>query len=300
MSLNFKRNKGSNGDFRSGKRNLNRPGLNNRKEIATAMVIIGLASGSIFWVSSIGKKAEDTVTVVMAARDIYKNEAISIDEQDGMLKKYDMLLGEYEKYSYVDDNGTKKRRIVLWDEVEKLNGTFAAYPMQSDRVVMYREVVKSRIDNSDSVLYSFPGKDIVTLDISSGDMEAFKTFLKPGDRLNIDANYMDKIREEYVDAYGSKQTQEYEVFKTEQVFGGILVADLLNSQGESVLDIYASYNEMSVWQQAQLDKDTSFKEKTTPKSLLVALTPEEKTRYDYFLAKGNIKFRASLPQRVSN
>ena len=300
MGLNFKSGKNANKSSNGVGRSLSRPGLNNKKEIMTTVAIIALASSSILWVNNIGKKAEDTVTVVMAARDIYKNEPINVNEDAGMIKPYDMLVGEYEKYSYVNDNGTKKRRVVLWDEREKLANTFAAYPMQEDRVVMYREVVKSRIDNSDSVLYSFPGKDIVKLELGSSDMEAFKTFLKPGDRLNIDGSYIDKIRETTTDEYGNKQNVEYEVFKNEKVFGGILVADLQNSQGESVLDIYAGYNEMSTWQQAKMDKDPTFKERTTPKSLLVALTPEEKARYDYFLAKSNIKFRASMPQRVTN
>lgn len=286
---------------KSNKRNgFNNPSINNRKNLIATLGLVVFAAGSIGWVSSIGKKAEDTVRVVMSARDIYKDEPININEDAGMLKPYDMLVGEYEKYSYQNDNGTTKRRVVLWDERDKLAGTFAAYPMQRDRTVMYREVVKSRIDNSDSVLYSFPGKDIVTLEVNGNDMEAFKTFLKPGDRLNVDGNYTERITEETLDSYGQIQKQEYEVFKTEQVFGGILVADLLNSNGESVLDVYAGYNNMSTWQQAQLDKDPAFKEKTTPRTLLVALTPEEKDRYNYFLSKGNIKFKVSVPQRITN
>ena len=38
------------------------------------------------------------------------------------------------------------------------------------------------------------------------------------------------------DSYGLEQI---EVFKSETVFGGILVADMLNSKGESILDIYS-------------------------------------------------------------
>ena len=41
-------------------------------------------------------------------------------------------------------------------------------------------------------------------------------------------------------------------------------------------DIYASYKEMTVYEQANLDASQSFKESVTPVSLLVALTPEEK------------------------
>jgi len=281
-----------------GTRAVDRPTYNKIKRSIWLVLVVIMAVGTIVWVSQLGKKAQQTVKVVMSNRSIYKNEPISINPDSEMLKPYDMLLGEYEKYSLADDNGTIKRRVVLWDERDKLSGTFAAYPIQSDRVIMYREVVKSRVDNTDSVLYSFPGKDIVPLAVGNTEMEAFKTFLKPGDRINIDANYIDSIMEESIDDYGNPVREEYEVFKTDQVFGGIVVADLLNGSGDSVLDIYSGYNDMSIWQQAQLDRDSNFKESTTPKTLLLALTVEEKSRYDYFLAKANVKFSSSLPQRV--
>ena len=271
-----------------------RPGTNQMKRWIMLGTIIVVALGLILWVASIGKKAEAKIQVVMLAKDVYKNQ--SIDET--MIKPYSMVLAEYEKYAIKDDNGTLKRRIVAWSERDKILGAFSAYPLQTDTLAMYRNFIKSRVDNSDSVLYSFPGKDITRLNISNEEMEAFKTFLKPGDRLNIECTYIDKVYEEVVDGYGQKQKQEYEVFKSETLFGDILVADLLNTTGESVLDMYTVYKQLPITQQAQLDRDKAYKERTTPKTLLAALTPEEKERYFYFLSKNNVSFKATMPQRI--
>lgn len=273
---------------------VNRPGANLNKKWMLLGVIVATAVAGIMWVTTLGKKAEETVEVVMLNQNIYKNDQVT----EKMLKPYNMLVGEYEKYSIVDDNGTEKRRVVLWEERNKIINTFAAYPLQANTVGMYRDFVKSRVDNSDAVLYSFPGKVIVPLQIGTSELEAFKTFLKPGDALVVKADYVEKKREQETDAYGNKVQVEYELFKTEDVFNNIMVADLLNNKGESVLDIYTKYNDMPVWQQAQLDKSSEFQDSTIPKTLLVALTPEESDRYSYFLTKSQVKFRAELPQRV--
>jgi hypothetical protein len=273
---------------------LEKPAVNNLKRNMLIVVIVAITVLLIGWVYTLGKKAEETVTVVMLNQNVYKNQLITED----MLKPYDMLKAEFEKYAVVDNGGQKMRRLVLWDEVDKVINTFAAYPLQKDTVLEYRSLIKSRIDNSDNVLYSFPGKEIVPLEVGYNELQAFKTFLKPGDRLNIEAIFSESKTITKKDEYGSDVTAEVEVFKTETVFKDIMIADLLNSAGESVLDIYSWYNDLSVYEQAELDNDPSFQERVEPTTLLVALTPEEKDRYYYYLSKDNIKFRVSMPQRV--
>ena len=272
---------------------MNKPGANTTARWLYLGLIILVAMMMIAWVNNLGKKAEETIQVVMLARDVHKNQQITAD----MIKPYDMLVGEYEKYSVVKNNGKEERRVITWEERGVLNNTFAAYPMQANTVAMFRNFVKSRTDNTDSVLYSFPGKEIYSLDIGN-EISDFKTFLKPGDRVNIRAHYTDKIKDKKINRYGEEEDVEYEVFKTEDVFNGIILADILNSKSESILDIYEGYNEMSVWEQARLDNDKSFQDKTEPSKVLVALTPEEASRYNYFLAKTGIEFKVSLPQRA--
>ena len=89
-----------------------------------------------------------------------------------------------------------------------------------------------------------------------------------------------------------------DVFRDEEVFTDIMIADIINSQGKSVLDIYASYNEQTVYQQAALEANEAWLTSVEPDTLLVALTPEEETRYYKYLSKSDVTFYMSLPQRV--
>ena len=273
---------------------MGRPAKQQTKKNMHITIVVVVAVLLVVWVANMGKKAEQTVTVAMINQNVYKNQIIT----EALLEPYDMLQGEFEKYAVVDSDGKKARRIVLWEERDKIINTFAAYPLQKDTYAEYRSFIKSRVDNSDNVLYSFPGKEIVPLEIGHTELQAFKTFLQPGDRLNIEAVFVQSEKLESDDGMGGTVTEQIDVFKTESVFKDIMIADLLNQQGESILDIYASYRDKTVYEQAALDASQAFKDQTEPATMLVALTPEEKERYYYYLSKEQIEFRVSMPQRV--
>lgn len=266
---------------------------NNNKNNALIVGIVVVTVLLIIWVYTLGAKAQQTVKVIMYKDGIYKNEVITAE----MIEPYDMLKGEFEKYAVTTQDGTKKRRILLWDEADKIVNTFAAYTLKANTVAEYRDVITSRIDNSDNVLYSFPGKNIVKLDVGDTDLQAFKTFLQPGDRINVVAIYQTTERVTVDDGFGGTSTENVDVFKEEVIFPDIMLADLLNDSGASILDIYASYNEKTTYQQANLDASEAFQESVTPSTMLVALTPEEESQYYYYVGKDNVEFRISLPQR---
>ncbi|GEM_PF-1709650 len=270
------------------------PARNQSKKNFFVLIIVIVTALLILWVYTMGKKAERTVKVVMLDQNIYKNQVINAD----MLKPYDMIQGEFEKYSVTDKGGQKVRRIILWEEKDKIINSFAAYPLQRDTYAEYRSFIKSRVDNSDTVLYTFPGKEIVPLEIGGGELQAFKTFLQPGDRLNIKAIFTQRDTVVEDDGFGGTTRSQVDTVRTENVFTDIMIADLLNQRGESILDIYESYRDKTVYQQAQLDSSQGFKDSTEPRTLLVALTPEEKDRYYYYLSKNQINFKVSMPQRI--
>ena len=263
---------------------------NNTLIIVAAVITVLLIS----WVYAMSRKAQETIPVVMYTRSIYKNELIQSD----MIAQYDMLKGEFDKYAVKQKDGTMKRRVVLWKEANKMVGTYSAYTHKANTVAEYTDVIRSRVDNSDNVLYSFPGKNIVTLDVGDSDLKAFKTFLQPGDRINVVAIYRTSESVKVDDGYGGTTQKEVEVYKEETIFPDIMLADLLNQQGASILDIYASYEEKTVYQQAALDASETFQQSVTPETMLVALTPEEEEIYYYYLGKDDIEFRISLPQRA--
>lgn len=282
-----KRRKSSNGKV--GK--FSRASKNESKKNSILVILVVFTVLSIAWVASIGRKAEAKVDIVMLANGAYKNQPITED----MLVKYPMLQAEYEKYSIVKDNGVETRRLILWSDKDSIIGAFAGYPIASETPLEYRSLVRSRVDNSDIVMYSFPGKDLVPLNIGASDLNAFKTFLQPGDKLNISAVYSEKVN--VLDSFGQGE-EEKEVFRSDPVFKNIMVADLTNSNGNSILDIYSEYNDKTTFQQAQLDSNEEFQKSITPASLFVALTPEEMTQYYKYISKNNIQFKISLPQRT--
>lgn len=271
-----------------------KPAINQARKNMTVISVIAVAAILVLWVYSMGKKAQETVQVCMLAQNVYKNQVIT----EEMLIPYDMLVGEFEKFSTVDENGTTKRRIILYEERNLIVNGFAAYPLKANTYAEYRDFVKSRVNNSDSVMYSFPGKEVVPLSISGSELQAFKTFLQPGDRLNISAVFSQRETVAEDDGLGGISLKATDVYRSEEVFQDIVIADLLNQKGESILDIYAYYNELTVWQQAQMDQSQSFIDSVEPSILLVALTPEEKDRYYYYLSKSSVEFKASMPQRI--
>lgn len=293
MKLGRKKSNG-NGLPGSGGGGLNQPSLNKSKSNGKIIMVLLITVAMIAWVISVGKKAEETVQVVMLKESLYKNEVITIDK----LMPYDMLRGEYEKYAITTENGAAQKRLVPWEKVDTVLNYFAAYPLQRETLLETRSLVAQRTDNTDSVLYSFPGKEIVQLNIAASDLNSFKTFLQPGDRINVDAIYSEKMTIQVDDGYGGKMASDVEVYKTEPVFNSIMIADIINADGGSVLDIYANYNRLTVFEQASMDKSDAFQAQTEPKALLVALSPDEKDSYYRFLSKSNIEFKVSLPQRL--
>ena len=265
-----------------------RPEKNNSKKSMALIIVIAITAVLILWVYTMGRKAEETVDVVMLSDNVYKNQVIT----ESVLKKYPMLKGEFEKYATTTDSGEKKRRILLWSEKDLIINSFAAYPLKSDTVAMYNDFITSKVDNSDSVLYSFPGKNIVSLDAGQQDLESFKAYLQPGDRINVTAIYK---TDEAVKEGDTSTTVE--TYKEEPVFTGIMLADLLNSQGDSILDLFQQYNDMSTYEQANLDASESWVQSVTPANIMVALTPEEESEYYKYLSKDSITFKISLPQR---
>lgn len=266
------------------------PDKNQSKKNILLIGVIAVTVLLIIWVYIMGKKAEDTVSVVMWSENIYKNQTVT----ESQMIEYKMLKGEFEKYAVTGSNGAKSRRIVLWEERSRLYNTFAAYPLQANTVCMITDVVASRTDNSDTVLYSYPGKNVLALKLGDSDLSTFKTFIQPGDRVNITAIYTSKDNVE-LSGGGSEQVES---IRQETVFKDIMVADLLNNKGDSVLDMYAQYNDMTIYQQAALDADESWQDSIQPTTLLVALTPEEEALYYEYLSKSSIEFHMSLPQRT--
>lgn len=272
-----------------GNKVVHKTSLNEGKSLVPVIAVGAGIVGAVVYVSLVGRNASKSVQVAQLKSSVYKNQPITL----GMLQPYDMLQAEYDKQimSTANSDGTVEKRLVAWKDVQGYlsQGAFAAYQLPKESFLDLRTLMTSRVDNSDSVLYSFPGKEVVQLEVNGADLNAFKTFIQPGDKVNIDAIYSEDMQ---------SGNDRVKIYRSEPVFTGIMVADIINSSGASVLDMYAEYNAMSEVDKAALDNDATWQEQTEPSSLLVALTPDEKDSYYKFLNRDNVKFKVSLPQRA--
>ena len=272
-----------------GNKVVHKTSLNEGKSLVPGIAVGAGIVGAVVYVSLVGRNASKSVQVAQLKSSVYKNQPITLD----MLQPYDMLQAEYDKQimSTANSDGTVEKRLVAWKDVQGYlsQGAFAAYQLPKESFLDLRTLMTSRVDNSDSVLYSFPGKEVVQLEVNGADLNAFKTFIQPGDKVNIDAIYSEDMQ---------SGNDRVKIYRSEPVFTGIMIADIINSSGASVLDMYAEYNAMSEVDKAALDNDATWQEQTEPSSLLVALTPDEKDSYYKFLNRDNVKFKVSLPQRA--
>jgi hypothetical protein len=272
-----------------GNKVVHKTSLNEGKSLVPVIAVGAGIVGAVVYVSLVGRNASKSVQVAQLKSSVYKNQPITLD----MLQPYDMLQAEYDKQimSTANSDGTVEKRLVAWKDVQGYlsQGAFAAYQLPKESFLDLRTLMTSRVDNSDSVLYSFPGKEVVQLEVNGADLNAFKTFIQPGDKVNIDAIYSEDMQ---------SGNDRVKIYRSEPVFTGIMIADIINSSGASVLDMYAEYNAMSEVDKAALDNDATWQEQTEPSSLLVALTPDEKDSYYKFLNRDNVKFKVSLPQRA--
>lgn len=284
-----------------------KPMVNAAKKTGLTVFLTVCAAAMICFVLVLSRKTQAVEYVCMSAKTLYKNEQIT--DTNTQLRKYAMLRGEYEKYTVSSNSSNPTRRLIKWDERDELRGKYVTTQIGAEKLIERRDFTTSKSDNSNTALYSYPGKDIVKLTLGTSDLTAFKSFLAPGDKINIECTYSEKVsfKDQIKDAEESGATQvgdwtnardTVEQLYTVPVFKNIQIADILNASGDSVLDLMAEYNELGLIEQNRLDNDTAYQKKLQPSTLLLALTPQEKEIYYKYLSKSGATFRMSLPQRA--
>ena len=284
------------------KTKINKTSLNAHANKLLILLFTVLCVAACLWVWMLGRRAQQVVTVVMSGKNLYKNEQIT--DLGTQIKAYDMTEIEFEKYCPQDNNGVQVQRIIRWDQKDTLQGAFVSYFVPQEVVLMWDMFTGERIKNTDTVLYEFPGKEILPLELGTTYLKNFRTYLETGDKINIECTYTEKTRVLKQEAIESGRTsfissdyEEIEQVYTDSVFENIQIADILNSDGDSVLDLTMEYNNLTLAQQARYDDYEKYQQRLEPQTILLALTPQEKRQYYKYLAKGGT-FRMSLPQRT--
>lgn len=218
------------------------------------------------------------VSVVRLKDNVSANSMITED----MIEEYDMYYKEFEQYGVVNfSDGTKKKSVVTWEDRDSIVGNrYAAYYLRGGTVLFWDQTVREQTKKN-SYLYSMDG-ELLNIKMNTED---FGDMVVPGDTLNIRARYQKvnydlPTEEQYkltTEEGGTVQAVTTPV--TEMLFSEVTVLDMLNSEGNSIFDIYYDYISKSKEEQAALLADSEFLTSVEPDTILLEVTAEEADRF---------------------
>ena len=218
------------------------------------------------------------VSVVRLKDNVSANSMITED----MIEEYDMYYKEFEQYGVVNfSDGTRKKSVVTWEDRDSIVGNrYAAYYLRGGTVLFWDQTVREQTKKN-SYLYSMDG-ELLNIKMNTED---FGDMVVPGDTLNIRARYQKvnydlPTEEQYkltTEEGGTVQAVTTPV--TEMLFSEVTVLDMLNSEGNSIFDIYYDYISKSKEEQAALLADSEFLTSVEPDTILLEVTAEEADRF---------------------
>ena len=266
--------------------------------IFLAIVVIVVVS---FMIMLSAQETRKTISVVRLKSSVSANAIITED----MLDEYKMYYKEFEQYGITKlSDGTKKQAIVTWDDRDKVIGNrYAAYYMREQTVLFWDATMKEQTKKN-SYLYSMDG-ELLNIKMDTKD---FGDMVVPGDTLNIRVAYNETLydlpdEEAYmlsVEADGRGSSEPLTVGKREMLFSEVQVLDMLNSDGNSIFDIYYDYISKSKAKQQELLKDKEFLKSIEPDTILLEVTAEEADRFMKISAYSPKYLMTLLPRTGSN
>lgn len=275
----------------------------NRKKVRSRWIGVMLALGLVIIVVILVflGTAEDrkVVQVVRLKHALGANQLITEDD----VEAYDMYYKEYISYATVKFKDGKRRSVIInWKDKDAVLGKrYAAYYLRGKTLLFWDSTVKEQTKKN-SYLYSIKG-ELLNLQLNTDD---FGNMAVPGDRLNVRVTY-DKTN------YDLMSEDEYKLMTknggsasavtlktTEPLFKSVPVLDMLNSDGNSIFDIYYAYISKTPKQQAELLKNSEFIKSVKPESVLVEATAEEVDHYAEIQSKSPQYLLTLLPRTGSN
>lgn len=271
--------------------------FNKQKNVILIMITVIFylcLSGFILYQYSLTQR---TVQVVASKGVIYKNQAFTLNN----IQPYEMTLKEWQRYSLKKDQATDTlvNKIVLWKDRKNLQGKYAGITKTDGQFIQYNEVLATYQDYTNLMRFSYPGKVIVPLDISNSNVNVFKKILNVGDKINISCTYEAEYNTNVsIQSYVSNRKSTFEVSNVvvKDLFPGVMICDILNSKGESLLDYTTYVNSLPEAQRVELINTDEYEKSTKVSSLLLALTPQELAEYEDYRNRTGIKFFISLPE----
>lgn len=246
-------------------------------------------------------EAKKTITVCRIKQDAPLSANAMIKES--MIEPYEMYYKEFKQYGTVKfSDGSTRSTIIRWSDRDLVTDKrYAAYYMRQGTVLFWDATLKDQT-RKNSYLYSMDGE---LLNIKMTTTDDFGDMVVPGDSLNIRASY-DKVNydlpseEQYMLSEKTGASNEPITMKVvEPLFSEVQVLDMLNSDGESIFDIYYEYISMSKAQQAEALASEEFLSSVEPESILLECTAEEVEHF-MSLQSSSPQYQVTLLPRKSS
>lgn len=266
-----------------------------RNGVFIILGIVVLAVIGINFASSFALR--QTVDVVKLKSSVPQDGLLTMDN----IYKDTMLKSEYERQGIQTlSDGSKKRSIILWEDRDELNNTFASYFIRRD-TPLHWDALSQETPKKYSYLYQMDG-ELLKLEI---DANTFGEMLVPGDHVNIRVSYNEQVytlpsEQEFMMQQQTGIQAQTSVQKREMLFNDVAVLDILNSAGESIFDIYYDILALPKNRQYEMVNSEEFAERVVPATILLNVTPEEADNYMNVTGKGPTYLMTLLPRTGSN
>lgn len=259
------------------------------KIIAVAISVIALVA-TFLYLQNANNAALDTVNIVRLKRDLPAGTAISMAD----LERYAIIRREFDAENMIQFESNEDVEYII-------EGKLTAYYLRR-ATPLYIDQLTDRRMPRDIILETLPeGYELTTVPYNY--MEAGGNVLLPGDLIRMRVSYeVDAIPEtDYDYVSGSYYQWTRKIFRTDIVFDSITVVDMLNSKGNSIYNIYMEAMRLSEGDRQELFRSSDFLSSVTPRTLKLALSPEDVERYNsYRVSVGDRGFLITILGRSSS
>lgn len=276
-----------------------------KKKTAAIAVYLVLIAGILFGAKWMLHSQQNEIQIVRLKEDMLAGDLLT----EKSMEPYTMLESEYQRLgrvTYVSDGKNVTQQIMVkWDDRDDIEGKYMTNYTQAGQYLTTRHVTDKKIVRNPWLAEVQEGQEIYTLPFSATGVDV--RLLLPGThmRVRVVAQF-DRGIEEGQDAVSPLEQQEssadsdsgvntiqadtYENTnssvspKAAIVFDDLVTVDMLNSQNESIFEIYMALLKMPVEQRIQyletkIEESTAsaFQSRVIPASLVFALTKEQAT-----------------------
>lgn len=274
--------------------------VDTKKRAKNKLIGILVALGIILFVIIVNLIATQESRKTIAVMKVKADQNISANTliTDNMVEKYDMNYKEYKNYGTQKfTDGKTRGTIIRWEDKDMvLNQKYSSYFLRENTVVFW-DSLASKAKKTNSYLYDMSG-ELININLDTSD---FGNMVVPGDTLNIYVTYTDdsyslSTEQNYVSNGGNSQAGT----KTEKLFNEVTVLDMLNSNGDSIFDIYYDYIDKSNKERQELLADENWKSSVEPTSILLEVTSEEALHFKDVSSKSPTYTMTLLPRTQGN